>query len=224
MKALVVYESMFGNTEQIARAVARGLEKSAEVEVVEVSDAPRDPDAEVDLIVAGGPTHAFSMSRERTRADAINRGATEGEQEFGLREWIDALPAGRHVDKIATFDTRVRRCVTCPGRPRKEQPRPLAATATKALHRPRASTSTTSTARCSAANWNEPRPGVAAGYLVGGSTRQRCLIDVSRSKWLVALTAPEAIWEFSLSLWLLLRGFRPSPILTGPPVVPSKTS
>jgi hypothetical protein len=40
----------------------------------------------------------------------------------------------------------------------------------------------------------------------------------------VALTAPEAIWEFSLSVWLLARGFRPSPILTGPPVVPSKTS
>jgi hypothetical protein len=34
----------------------------------------------------------------------------------------------------------------------------------------------------------------------------------------VALTAPEAIWEFSLSVWLLLRGFLPSPVLTGEPV------
>jgi hypothetical protein len=40
----------------------------------------------------------------------------------------------------------------------------------------------------------------------------------------VALTAPEAIWEFSLSIWLLLKGFRPSPILTGPPVALSKTN
>jgi hypothetical protein len=31
----------------------------------------------------------------------------------------------------------------------------------------------------------------------------------------VALTAPEAVWEFSLSIWLLIKGFRPSPILTG---------
>jgi hypothetical protein len=31
----------------------------------------------------------------------------------------------------------------------------------------------------------------------------------------VAMTAPEALWEFSLSVWLLLKGFRPSPILTG---------
>jgi hypothetical protein len=33
----------------------------------------------------------------------------------------------------------------------------------------------------------------------------------------VLMTAPEAIWEFSLSVWLLFRGFRPSPILTGEP-------
>jgi hypothetical protein len=34
----------------------------------------------------------------------------------------------------------------------------------------------------------------------------------------VALTASEALWELSLSVWLLVRGFRPSPILTGEPV------
>jgi uncharacterized protein DUF4386 len=34
----------------------------------------------------------------------------------------------------------------------------------------------------------------------------------------VLMTGPEAIWEFSLSVWLLAKGFRPSPILTGPPV------
>ena len=115
MKALVVYESMFGNTEQIARAIARGLAKAAEVDVVEVSEAPPKPDADVDLVVAGGPTHAFSMSRPTTRADAIDRGATEGERGFGLREWIDALPAGRHTEEIATFDTRVRTMRHLPG-------------------------------------------------------------------------------------------------------------
>ena len=40
MKVLMVYESMFGNTEQIARAVAAGLEESVDVQVVEVTDAP----------------------------------------------------------------------------------------------------------------------------------------------------------------------------------------
>jgi Flavodoxin len=68
LKALVVYESMFGNTEQIARAVAAGLEESVDVQVAEVTDAPTEPDPDVALIVAGGPTHAFSMSRANTRA------------------------------------------------------------------------------------------------------------------------------------------------------------
>lgn len=38
----------------------------------------------------------------------------------------------------------------------------------------------------------------------------------------VALTALEAAWELLLSTWLLIRGFRPSPALTGPPVAPSR--
>jgi hypothetical protein len=38
----------------------------------------------------------------------------------------------------------------------------------------------------------------------------------------VAMTAPEAIWELSLGIWLFIKGFRPSPILTGPPVVPGQ--
>ena len=81
-----IHESMFGNTEQIANAVAAGLGESVDVQVTEVADAPTDPGPDVALIVAGGPTHAFSMSRENTRADAISKGAPEGEREFGLRE------------------------------------------------------------------------------------------------------------------------------------------
>ncbi|MDN5761333.1 MAG: flavodoxin domain-containing protein [Microlunatus sp.] len=58
MKALVVYESMFGNTEQVARAVAAGLREVLEVTVREVSDTPIGAVQDVDLVVAGGPTHA----------------------------------------------------------------------------------------------------------------------------------------------------------------------
>lgn len=115
MKALVVDESMFGNTNQIARAVADGLRETVEVQLAAVSDAPLEPDPDVALIVAGGPTHAFSMSRTSTRTDAINRGALEGETEFGLREWMAALPAGQHTEKLATFDTKVERMHHVPG-------------------------------------------------------------------------------------------------------------
>src|SRR5918912_1444599 len=69
-----------------------------------------------------------------------------------------------------------------------------------------------------------PRPMVMIG-LIGGLlaflTGVAVLLGVNPSGLPVLLTAPEAIWEFSLSVWLLARGFRPSPILTGPPAIPS---
>jgi len=98
------------NTE-IARAIADGLGESSEVRLAEVSDAPREPDPEIALIMTGGPTHAFSISRTNTRADAIKSGAKEGEREFGLREWMASLTSGRHTAKIATYDTKIEACV-----------------------------------------------------------------------------------------------------------------
>jgi hypothetical protein len=74
-----------------------------------------------------------------------------------------------------------------------------------------------------------PRPMVMIG-LVGGPLALLAGIGVLLGAWgitsglPVALTAPEAIWEFSLSVWLLAKGFRPSPILTGPPVPPGQVS
>ena len=44
MKALVVYESMWGNTERVAEAIADGLRESMEVELVEVNQAPVEPE------------------------------------------------------------------------------------------------------------------------------------------------------------------------------------
>ena len=78
MRALVVHESMFGNTETVARAVADGLSTVAGIEVDRAAVHSASTDlADVDLVVVGGPTHAFSMSRESTRADAVTKGANE---------------------------------------------------------------------------------------------------------------------------------------------------
>jgi hypothetical protein len=74
-----------------------------------------------------------------------------------------------------------------------------------------------------------PRPMVMFG-LIGGPLALLAGIGVVLGIWdkyavlPVTLTAPEAIWEFSLSVWLLARGFRSSPILTGPSIVPSQAS
>ena len=115
MRALIVYESMWGNTEQVARAVAAGLAESAEVQVVEVADAPAVPGADVDLVVAGGPTHAFSMTRASTRADAVKQGAPHPADAIGLREWLGRLPTGHQTTTVAAFDTRVTKVRHVPG-------------------------------------------------------------------------------------------------------------
>lgn len=133
-KALVVYESMWGNTEQIARAVATGLRQYCEVELMDVEAAPREVGPAIDLIVVGGPTHAFSMSRESTRADALAQGADHGQPGRGIRDWLNDLPTGPHAQQVATLDTRSEKVRHLPGS--------AARSAARAAHRhgyPRAS-------------------------------------------------------------------------------------
>jgi flavodoxin len=115
MKALVVYESMFGNTEEIASAIATGLRRFADVEVYDVNEIPASASHGVDLIVAGGPTHAFSMTRPTTREDAVRQGASHGSITLGLREWLEGLDKSSHAQLIATFDTRVGKVRHLPG-------------------------------------------------------------------------------------------------------------
>ena len=111
--ALVIYESMFGNTHHVADAVAAGLGKGldgAVVTVYEVAEAPRSLPDDIDLLVVGGPTHAFSMSRPSTRKSAVEQGADPSVVDHeGIREWIAAVdtPGAPHVLRTAAFDTKV---------------------------------------------------------------------------------------------------------------------
>lgn len=111
MTALVVYESMFGATRAVAEAVGAGLEAAGPVRVVEVGELVGGPDAGavpagVALLVVGGPTHAFGMSRGSTRQDAERRYGPVLSR-TGVRDWLDsvALPPGLAV---AAFGTKVR--------------------------------------------------------------------------------------------------------------------
>lgn len=115
MRALVVYESMFGNTAKIAREVAEGLAAHGQVELRSIREAPIAPDEALDLVVVGGPTHAFSMSRPATREDARRQGAGPAADGPGLREWLDGLHAGAHHPMVVAFDTRVTKVRRIPG-------------------------------------------------------------------------------------------------------------
>ena len=108
MTALVVYESMYGNTRRIALAVADGIATKLPVKAVEVGDAPEDIGGDVDLLVVGGPTHAHGMSNTASRASARER--AEGllvSQRIGIREWLDRARPQVFDIHAAAFDTRI---------------------------------------------------------------------------------------------------------------------
>jgi hypothetical protein len=114
MKAVVVYESVFGNTHAIADAIGRGITSTGwEVAVLPVGQADPAALADVDLLVVGGPTHAWSVSRQMTRSGAVRdaRQAGHGDmldpdaEGLGLREWFDTLPPHPGLASAA-FDTR----------------------------------------------------------------------------------------------------------------------
>ncbi|WP_242448190.1 flavodoxin domain-containing protein [Cellulomonas sp. WB94] len=98
MRAVVVVESMFGNTRQVAEAIADGLRPTVEAEVVDVGVAPETIDPEVGLLVVGGPTHAFGMSRPASRTQALQEAGTPGgSPDVGMREWLEHLAPSRRA-------------------------------------------------------------------------------------------------------------------------------
>ena len=106
MRAVVVFESMFGNTQKIAAAIGEGLGDRMAVDVVEVGAAPTEIGPGTDLLVVGGPTHAFGMSRPQTRQDAARQAGGEVVSRSGIREWLESVTHEAPVPAVA-FDTRV---------------------------------------------------------------------------------------------------------------------
>ncbi|HEY4992546.1 MAG TPA: flavodoxin [Nakamurella sp.] len=108
MRALVVFESMFGDTKEVADAVAFGLASGMKVQIKEAGIAPDVVDDSVDVLVVGGPTHAFGLSRPGTREDAAKQAAGAGviSDRLGLREWLAGVTLHPGL-QVAAFDTRV---------------------------------------------------------------------------------------------------------------------
>lgn len=104
MRSLVVYESWFGNTREIAEEIALALSEEGDTELVSV-DAPLPSLLHVDLVVVGAPTHVHGLSRRASREGAIQQRGGIGEVGIGARGWIDRLPlCGGPA--VAVFDTR----------------------------------------------------------------------------------------------------------------------
>ena len=106
-RALVVFESLFGDAEAIAHAVAEGLSPTIPTDVVAAADAPAEVPGDVRLLVVGGPNHALSMPRPSTREGAVKQyGAEIADTSRGLHEWLDDVKVVGQDTRGAAFDTR----------------------------------------------------------------------------------------------------------------------
>ena len=109
MHMVVVYETHFGQTREIAESVADGARQAgAAAEAVELAAADPDVVARAGLLVVGAPTHVRGMSRPWTRGRAhAQEVGTQGAIPDGVREWLATLPEVKG-SLAAAFDTRLR--------------------------------------------------------------------------------------------------------------------
>jgi Flavodoxin domain len=112
MRAIVVFESMFGNTRHIAEAVADGLRWSMPADVVLAGEPASIDVGDADLVVVGGPTHAWGLSSKRTREGAAQDAVKHPDHVLdsapsgsGVREWLDEVKCHDGCRGVA-FDTR----------------------------------------------------------------------------------------------------------------------
>lgn len=115
MRALVVYESMFGSTRILAEEVARAVEGAGVTTTISVAhEPPRDTDG-YGLVVIGAPTHAHGLPRASSRTEAVAWAADlrkeltlePSARAGGVREWLAGLRISRPAPVFAAFSTRV---------------------------------------------------------------------------------------------------------------------
>jgi len=115
VQALVVYESFWGNTAAIARAIAQGIGdgigEEAAVRVLTTDEATAELVAAADLLVAGAPVLGFRLPTEQLR-DSLPRTEMRAPtppdvSHRSMRAWLEGLPAGAGSGTGAAFETRV---------------------------------------------------------------------------------------------------------------------
>ncbi|HEU5227246.1 MAG TPA: flavodoxin domain-containing protein [Ktedonobacteraceae bacterium] len=97
MNTLVIYDSEYGNTQQIAQAIAEAFKEHGSVQLIAATEASMPSLQGVDLLVIGGPTQAHGLSPT-------------------LHTLLDKLPDQLlHGLPVASFDTRFRMAAVISG-------------------------------------------------------------------------------------------------------------
>ncbi len=89
MFTVVVYDTKYGNTKQVAQAIARGVGELGTVRLMGVGEATQPLPERPDLLFVGGPTQRHGQSP-------------------ALRAFMDDLPPDLAGVPAASFDTRYR--------------------------------------------------------------------------------------------------------------------
>jgi hypothetical protein len=105
MKAVVVCESLWGNTAAVGRAVAEGIGPAARF--MYADEATPEVLADADLVVAGAPLLGFKLPDESMRQSVASnpREKTADLSHPSIRTWLATVPAG--TGKCAGFETRI---------------------------------------------------------------------------------------------------------------------
>ena len=107
MKAVVVYESLWGNTAAVARAIADGIGPDARCLTTDAATPEALRDAA--LVVVGAPVIGFGlarqMMRENIRRDEANAPRPPDLSHPSLRSWLEDMP--RADGRSAAFETRI---------------------------------------------------------------------------------------------------------------------
>ena len=91
MRGMVVYDSLHGNTKQVAEAVAGVLKAAGDVEARHVGEVEADELSSLDVLVVGAPTHVFQPSSD-------------------AKKFLKSIPKAALEDiRVAAFDTRISR-------------------------------------------------------------------------------------------------------------------
>ena len=108
MNVLIIYDTVFGNTEQIARAIGNALGSQEDVEIVRVSNVKPEQLAGLELLIVGSPTHGgkptpaiqdFLKNSSEPAIRDINVAAFD--TGFSTRlVWIFGYAAGRIADSL----------------------------------------------------------------------------------------------------------------------------
>ena len=89
MKTLVIYDSAYGNTEKIARAIAGAITPSGEVKILSAGDANPSELESIGLLIVGSPTQGFRPTKP-------------------VQTFIESIPGGTLKGiNVAAFDTRI---------------------------------------------------------------------------------------------------------------------